>query len=248
MLVIPVVIFVFLFLVLSLPFLGIEWLIARKNPRATDMPQLRAVQWAFKGILLLSGVRVNVIGEENVPTDEPVLYICNHRSFYDVIITYIRCPRPTGYIAKMSIKKVPILRTYMERLHCLFIDRDDLKQSLKVILAAISEVKNGVSICIFPEGTRNKDFAHPESMGEFKEGSFKIATKTGCKIIPMALIGTDQILEAHFPWVKPNRVTLVYGTPIDPKSLSKEDQKHIGAYVQNVIQQMLNEQLGISEK
>lgn len=246
MLVIPALLFVVLFLILSIPFLGIEWLIAKKNRKATDLPQLRAVQWAFRGVNFISGVKITVIGQEKVPQDEAVLYICNHRSFFDIITTYPLMKNPTGYIAKISLKKVPLLSTYMTRLHCLFIDREDIRQSLKIILAAIDEIKNGVSILIFPEGTRNKDAAHPENLQPFKEGSFKIATKTGCKIVPMAIIGTDQILEAHMPWIKPQHITIVFGDPIDPKALSKDELKHIGAYVQSIVQQMLNEQLGIA--
>jgi 1-acyl-sn-glycerol-3-phosphate acyltransferase len=87
----------------------------------------------------------------------PVLYIGNHRSFFDVPLTYPRCPIRTGYIAKKEMEKVPLLSTWMKRLHCLFLDRNDLKQGLKTILTAIEKVKSGISICIFPEGTRNKN-------------------------------------------------------------------------------------------
>ena len=238
-----VLLFLVLFLVLSLPFLGIEWIIARFNRRATDLPQLRVVQWAFSVIVWLSGVKLTVVGEENVPKDEPVLYIPNHRSYFDIIITYARCPGRTGYISKDVLKKVPILSIYMERLYCLFLVRDDMRQGMKVILTAIDHIKEGISICVFPEGTRNKDHEHPENLAPFKEGTFKIATKTGCKIVPMAILGTDNILEAHMPWIRPAEVTIVYGKPIDPKALDKETQKHLGAYVQEIVQGMICENL-----
>ena len=97
-----------------------------------------------------------VIGEENVPKDEPVLYIGNHRSYFDIVMTYIRVPRPTGYIAKIEMLKIPLLSHWMKYLHCLFLDRNDIKQGMKIILTAIDKVKSGISICVFPEGTRNK--------------------------------------------------------------------------------------------
>ena len=112
-----------------------------------------------------------------------------------------------------------------------------------MILTAIDQVKSGISICIFPEGTRNKDKEHPNSLLPFKEGSFKIAQKTGCPIIPMAMTGTADILENHFPWVRSTEVTLTYGKPILTSELSREDQKHLGAYCENVIQQMLDQEL-----
>ena len=125
-----------------------------------------------------------------MPKDEAVLYIGNHRSFFDIIITYSRCPRLTGYISKQSITKIPVLGLWMKRLHCLFLDRDDIKQGLKVVLAAIDQVKSGISICVFPEGTRCKNKDDLTEVQSFKEGTFKIATKSKCKIVPMAIMGT----------------------------------------------------------
>lgn len=233
------VLYIFLFLILGLPVLGIEWIISKFNKAHADMVQLRIVQWGLKCVAFISGVKLTVIGEENVPRDEPVLYIGNHRSFFDVVVTYSRCPGLTGYIAKDGVNKVPIFRIWMKRLHCIFLKRDDMKEGLKVILKAIEYVKSGISICIFPEGTRNKDRDNPTSLLPFKEGSFKIASKTGCKIVPMALIGTADILENHFPWIHSTDIKLIYGEPIDVSALDKDQQKHVGAYCQTVVDELI---------
>lgn len=237
------VLYIFLFLILGLPVLGIEWIISKFNKAHADMVQLRIVQWGLKCVAFISGVRLTVIGEENVPKDEPVLYIGNHRSFFDVVVTYARCPGLTGYIAKDGVNKVPIFRIWMKRLHCIFLKRDDMKEGLKVILKAIEYVKSGISICIFPEGTRNKDKDNPTSLLPFKEGSFKIASKTGCKIVPMALIGTADILENHFPWIHSTDIKLIYGEPIDVSALDKDQQKHVGAYCQAVVEELIRSNL-----
>ena len=237
-----VVIYVILFLVLGLPVLGIEWMISKFNRRAADLSQLRMVQWGFRCVSFLSGIHLTVEGEENVPKDQPVLYIGNHRSIFDIVITYARCPGLTGYISKDGVNKVPLLGLWMKRLYCLFLDRKDLKQGLKVILTAIDQVKNGISICIFPEGTRNRDREDSTTLLPFKEGSFKIALKTGCQIIPMALTGTADIFENHIPWLKRTNVKLTYGKQIDPSKMTKEEQKRIGSYCQNVIHEMLVKQ------
>ena len=233
-----IVLFLLLFFIASIPILLIEWIIGKINKRAADISQLRIVQWGFRVVLFLSGTKVDVRGEENVPKDEAVLYVGNHRGFYDTVISYSRCPGLTGYISKNNVAKVPGLSHWMRRLYCLFIDRDDIKQGLKIILQAIEQVKSGISICIFPEGTRNKN-ENPAELLPFKEGSFKIAQKTNCKIIPMALVHTDDIFENQFPWIKRAHVVLEYGKPIIPSELAKEDQKHLGAYCQGVISSML---------
>lgn len=236
-------IYVFFFLLLGIPVLAVDWIIRKFNPKLSGYCQLRIVQWGFRCISFLSGIQLTVIGEENVPKDQAVLYIGNHRSIFDIVITYARCPGLTGYISKGSVDKVPVLGIIMRRLYCLFLDREDMKQGLKVILQAIEYIKQGISICVFPEGTRNKDTEHPESLLSFKEGTFKIAQKTNCPIIPIAMTGTADIFENHFPWIKRTKVTLVYGTPIIPSELDKDTQKHLGAYTQNIIQNMLLEQL-----
>lgn len=233
-----VILFLVLFLVLGIPVLAVEWALSKFRPYAADLSQLRMVQWAFKVILFLSGVKLTVIGEELVPKDEAVLYIGNHKSFFDILITYARCPRLTGYVSKESMKKVPLLSIWMKRLHCLFLNREDIKEGLKTILAGIENIKNGISMCIFPEGTRNTTDA---LMLPFKEGSFKMAEKTGCAIVPMAITNSAEIFENHLPRIKSTRVILQYGAPIYPKELDRETRKKIGAHCQNIIREMLEE-------
>ena len=226
------------FLILSIPILLAEWIVGKFSPMAKEISSLRIVQTVFKAVLWVGGVKVTFIGEENVPKDTPVLYIGNHRSFFDVPLTYPRCPIRTGYVAKKEMEKVPLLSTWMKRLHCLFLDRKDIKQGLKTILEAIEKVKSGISICIFPEGTRNKNESELEML-PFHEGSFKIATKAKCPIIPIAISNSANIWEAHFPKVKPTHVIVEYGKPIYVDELEKEDKKHLGSYTQNVILEML---------
>jgi 1-acyl-sn-glycerol-3-phosphate acyltransferase len=235
--IICVAIFLVLYLLIGIPVLGIEWLIGKVSKRTSDYQCLRIVQWAFRVILAIAGVEVTVIGEENVP-DEPVLFIGNHRSYFDILITYSRCKRLTGYVAKKEMLEIPLLRTWMARLYCLFLDRENVKEGLKTILQAIDYVKQGISICIFPEGTRNT--GEELSLLPFHQGSFKIADKTGCAIVPMSMNNTAEIFENHFPRIKKTHVILEYGTPIYPKELDKETRKHLGEYCQSIIQETIN--------
>lgn len=235
------VIFVFFFFLFGLPIMGIEWIASKWRKEKTDLHQLRMVQWAFRCVLFISGVKVDVYGHEKVPKDEAVLYIGNHRGIFDVVATYPQCEGLTGYIAKDAVRKVPVLRLWMQRLYCLFMVREDIKQSMKVILTAIDQIKQGISICIFPEGTRSKNVDDPTELLPFKEGSFKIALKTGCKIIPMGILGSDEVFENHKPWIHKGRIVIVYGDPIDPASFDKETSKKIGAYCQEVVSELVKE-------
>ncbi|MGN0364489.1 MAG: lysophospholipid acyltransferase family protein [Suilimivivens sp.] len=224
--------FVVLFLIFSIPLLIAEWIIGKFNMDLKNRSSLAIVSWAFRVCLFIAGTTIIVKGEENVPKDEPVLYIGNHRSYFDILITYVRVPRPTGYIAKKEMLRYPLLVNWMKNLHCLFLDRQDIKQGLMIILTAIEKIKSGISICIFPEGTRNRV---NHTFMEFHEGSFKIAAKTGCAIVPMTIYNSADIFEDHLPKVRKTQVILEYGKPIYIKELEKEDQKRIGAYVKNII-------------
>lgn len=226
----------FLYLVLLLPVLGIEWIYHKINPEKADYQQLRMVQAAFRLMLKMTGARIQVIGEENVPKDRAVLYVGNHKSYFDILLTYSRVPRLTGYVAKKEMENFPILSIWMKRLHCLFLDRKDIKQGLKTILTGIDLIKNGISVCIFPEGTRNKS---NDRLLPFKEGSLKMAEKTGCPIIPFAITNSSKLFEDHMPFVRPCDIIIEYGKPIYPAELPKEEKKFLGAYCRKQIEDML---------
>ncbi len=237
-----IALFLIIFFIAGILIWGVTAVIGHFDKYKQDIICLRAVQLAFKVILFLSGVKLEVYGEENVPKDEAVLYIGNHRSYFDIVITYARCPGLTGYVAKDSMLKIPFLRIWMKRLHCLFLDRTDIKAGLKMVLTGIEQIKNGISMCIFPEGTRVKTEIETDML-PFKEGSLKMAEKSGCAIIPMAMIHTADIFEKHLPFVKKTHVILTYGAPIYVKDLDKEQKKHLGSYTQEIIKKMLEAEL-----
>lgn len=231
--------FAVVYLICGIPVLGVEWIIGKFNKKKMDVSSLRMVQWALGTIGKICGIKLTVIGKENIPKDQAVLYVCNHRSYFDIILGYSIMPGLTGYISKDDLEKVPLLNIWMRRLYCLFLNRTDMKQGLKTILKAIEYIKQGVSICIFPEGTRNR--GEEGSLLEFKEGSFKIAEKTGCPIIPVAISHTADVILNHMPKVTPCHVTIEYGEPIYPKELPKEQKRALGAMTKGRIQEMLDQ-------
>ncbi len=227
-----------LYLILTMPVLLVLWIVGKINPTAKDNCSLHMVQWIFRVILRIAGIKVTVLGQEHVPLDQAVLYILNHRSIFDIVLTYARCPGRTGYIAKKELAKIPLLNLWMKWVYCLFLDRTDIREGLKTILTAIDYVKSGISIAVFPEGTRGR-LADEAELLPFHEGSFKVAVKTGCPIIPVCISHSSAIFEDHFPWVRATHVVLEYGAPIYPNELPKDDKKFIGKYVQNIMQETL---------
>ena len=226
------------FFIVTLPIYLILLLVRRINKRLSVKISQVIVAYGFRFVLFFAGTKRTVIGVENVPKDQAVLYVSNHRSFADIPLAYITLPTLTGFVAKKEIAKVPFLSWWMRNLNCLFLDREDLKAGLKTILEGIEYIKDGYSIFIAPEGTRNQG----KEMLPFKEGSLKMAQKTGCLIIPVAISGSDDVFENHAPWVRSAHTVIEYGTPINIKELPPENQKFLGAYVRDVIAEMLAKQ------
>lgn len=216
------------------------------DPTQAGIEAQKHVSGIMNKILKSAGTELTIKGLENVPEDKPCLFIGNHRSYFDVVIGYGTVPKQTGFIGKKELQKLPLIPRWMLCMKCLFLDRKDLKQGMKTILTAISHVKNGTSIWIFPEGTRNES-ENPAELMPFKEGSFKIAEKTGCPVIPVAILGTDDILEKHFPSIKKQKATIVYGEPIYIKELPDDVKKFPGAYTQNIISEMIKQELELNK-
>lgn len=228
--------FLLIYFIVSIPLFLIESVIGLFSKKA----KVKSSQWivcklGFKSVMAISGVHLTVKGQENIPKNTPVLYVGNHRSYFDIVIGYTLAKNNTGFVAKKSMEKIPFISIWMKFINCQFLDRDNIKEGLKTVLKCIELVKNGTSIWIFPEGTRSPG----DEMIPFKEGSFKIAEKTGCPIIPVAISNTEDIFENHIPRIKSSHVIFEFGPPIDVKSMDKEARRHLGAHVQDIIKEMV---------
>lgn len=230
--------------IISLPFLLIELIIRLLRPMAAAKFAQFIARIVFKFILFLSGAKKIVIGRENVPTNTPVLYTANHRSFYDILLAYSEVPTQTAFVSKKEIKKFPLVAQWMFFLNCLFIDRDDMKQQMRIIKSCISYVKDGYSIYIAPEGTRNT----ADELLPFKEGSFRISHKTGCPVIPVCILNTEALFENALPWIKKGTIIIEFGNPIYPDTLEPDDKKHLGAYVQKQVAHMYQKNIELLNK
>lgn len=225
------------FLVFSIPLLAAEWLVGRKNPKRQQEHSLKIVQVMFRLLLYITGAKVTVKGRERIP-EGAVLYVGNHRSYFDILVGYVSVPGLTGFVAKKEMLRYPLLSNWMQYVNCLFLDRTDIRAGLKMILEGVEKVKAGVSVWIFPEGTRNRNEDLMEML-PFKEGSLKIAEKSGCAVVPVAITGTSEIFEQHIPFMRPSQVTIEFGEPFYIKDLEKQDRRKAGAYSQKRILEML---------
>lgn len=231
--VIGVLIILLLALFFSLPYHLYLKSLSKKNPEKSWKKARKFVSGFFRTELKVSGCHVTVLGKENIPEDVPVLFVGNHRSYYDILIYHESINRPLGFIAKKEMRKIPLLPLYMDDIGCLFLDRNDIKQGLKTINKGAEFLKMGHSMMLFPEGTRNQK----EELLPFKEGGYKMAEKAKVPIVPVAISGSDLLLESSSKnRKKSNNVIIEFGKPFNPSDMHPKERKAKYAELPGIIQ------------
>ncbi len=220
-----------------------EKLLAAGNREAVFAITDKHVYHWCETLIKLAGVKVTVIGKENIPTDTNCVFVANHRGLFDIPLMLTVLDRPHGVLAKIEAKKIPLVNRWMNLLRCVFVDREDVKASVRALNSATDIVKSGESFIIFPEGTRYK--GEEGGMGEFKGGAFRIATKTGAAIVPVAIRNARACFEANGMMCVPTDVTVTILPAISTKGLSRDAQKtlpaDVEAQVRSTLEQMCNE-------
>lgn len=173
---------------------------------------------------------VTVSGQENLPERGAVLFIANHQSYLDIPVLLGYVPKQMGFIAKSDLLKVPFLSGWMKLLECVFLDRKNIRQSIKDMELAGEKIRRGYSLLIFPEGHRSKSDSH----GTFKAGSFKLAFKTGVPIVPVTVNGTWKLFEGSGR-LRAADVFVTIHPPVSTENLTKEDQHRIVGEVERTV-------------
>lgn len=153
--------------------------------RYSEKERYELLQYIDNRAICGGNIKIEAYGVENIPKENGFMFFPNHQGLFDVLAILQVCPVPFSVVAKKELTDVPFLKQVFTCMKALMIDREDIKQSMQIILQVIKEVKEGRNYLIFAEGTRNKDKNRPH---EFKGGSFKAATKSRCPIVPVALI------------------------------------------------------------
>lgn len=187
--------------------------------------------WA-KSLLKFAGAKVTVTGAENIPSGRTVLFVSNHQGNFDIPILLGCIDKPKAFIAKVEMLKMPIIRTWMKHMNCVFLNRDDMRQSLRVMNEATEYLKKGYSMVVFPEGTRSKG----DTMGEFKAGGLRMAIKANVPVVPITIKGSYKLMEQNGFIIKPAEVEIVISEPIETLSLTKEQIIELPEKVRSIIE------------
>ncbi len=227
----------FLAMVFSLP-VHLHWKhIAKKDPVKAWNKSWKYVRGFFRVLIFLAGTKIEVRGAENIPADKAALFVGNHRSYFDIIILQTLSKTPMAFVAKKEFRSYPLLPLYMDDIGCLFLDRENVRASLKTIADGTDCMTKGLSLGLFPEGTRN----HGDTLLPFKAGGYRMADKAECPIVVMALTNFGRIFEENkFHFIRRRHVIIEFDKPVYPHLMEKQEQREFYENIPKRIQEMLD--------
>lgn len=226
------ILYIFLLMIpFGLPALGLVYLIGPFSSVLQLRLATRIVRRAMRITWGICGIRLTVEGLKNIPDKGSCFFVSNHRSYFDIFVTYPLLKGPCGQLAKQEFSKVPLLSAWMKLIRCVFLDRSSTRAALSSAQQMQETLAAGISLWACPEGTRN----HKEDMLPFKEGAFRPAFRAGVPIVPVAITNADAVYELHRPFIRSAPVAVRFLPPVKTEGLSKLEQKDLIADIQRQI-------------
>lgn len=186
--------------------------------------------WA-RSLLALSGVGVTVTGLERIAADRSYIFMSNHQSNFDIPVLLGHLPVQFRWLAKAELFRIPVFGRAMRGAGYISIDRSDRAAAFESLEQAAEKIRQGVSILIFPEGTRSVD----GSLKSFKKGGFVLAIGAGVPIVPVTVRGTFDIMPKHALRIRPRQVTVAIGEPIATEGIAFDSKETLMDGVRNAM-------------
>ncbi|MBI5902118.1 MAG: 1-acyl-sn-glycerol-3-phosphate acyltransferase [Deltaproteobacteria bacterium] len=183
-------------------------------------------------ILALAGVRLNISGVDNIPRGRAVMFMSNHQGAFDIPALQRAIPADFRWVAKKSLFKTPLIGWAMSIAGYIPIERENAASAFKSLEAAADRIRMGVSVVIFPEGTRSQS----DELLPFKRGAFMLAVKSGVPVVPVAIKGTKGILKRGGFFITPADVSVSFGVPFPTEGM---EEKTLRTMTKDSIKEML---------
>jgi len=222
--------YILIWVVLSTIFWGLIAIVISFFTRTGNPVHIIARIWA-RGILFVSRIKVTVNGLANIDPTQSYVYMSNHQSNFDIPVLLAYLPVQFRWLAKAELFKIPIFGRAMRGAGYVKIDRFNQKAAFESINEAAGKMKNGVSVMIFPEGTRSLD----GNIRSFKKGGFIMAVDAGVPIVPVVLKGTWPIMAKSSLRINNGEVSLNIETPIATTDYTRENKDDLIQCVRAVI-------------
>lgn len=200
---------------------------AEKNYNLSDFIMRRFAKLLF----CVTGSKITLVGEENIPKDRAVLFVSNHQGHMDSLVIQGYIKKPKGYVTILAYQKAPILGKWMKYIGCVFLDRQDKRKSLNAINEAIQNLKNGRSMVVFPEGK----LSDGSEILEFEKGWLRLAKKSGVPIVPVTLKDTYKIISYSGKKMYSAKVQCIISEPVETQNIKREEEKEFVQQIKNII-------------
>ena len=181
--------------------------------------------------LWANGVKVRVEGLDHVPGQGPYVFMSNHQGSYDIFALLGHLPFQFKWLAKREIFSIPILGWAMKATGYISIDREGNRETVKAMNEAADKIHQGMSVVIFPEGSRSPD----GSIQPFKKGGFTLAIKSEAPIVPIAITGSREIIPKGTLRVYPGAITLRIDRPVETKGCTMKDRELLMRQLHDII-------------
>jgi len=202
---------------------------------AADKVQILPRTWA-RMICWCAGVKVTVVGQENLDGGKTYIFAANHQSQFDIFALQGYLGFDFRWMAKKELFAIPIFGAGMRAAGYISVDRSRGRQALQSLNEAAQQINDGTSVIIFPEGTRSVD----GQLQAFKSGAMVLAIKAQVPIVPVAIVGTHEILAKGKLLSRPGRVMIRLGQPVDTTQFKLAEKQELASRLHQEVAKLLD--------
>ena len=184
-----------------------------------------------KTALLANRVKVRIEGTEHLNGKGPYIFMSNHQSYYDVFALLGHLPYQFKWLVKKELFSIPYFGWTMAAVGYISIDRGGTRDTVEAMNEAAQKIRDGMSVTIFPEGSRSPD----GSIQPFKKGGFTLAIKSKVPIVPIAIDGSRDIMPKDKFTVTSGEIRMLMDRPIETESYSLKDREVLMKRVRETI-------------
>lgn len=199
-----------------------------------DFAHLVGRFWA-RSIVCVSRVKVSIRGLEHIDPSATYVYMANHQSMFDIFALLGYLPVQFRWLAKMELFQIPVFGYSMARVGYISIDRSNRRSAYKSLLEAAQKIAQGVSVMVFPEGTRSTD----GQIKPFRGGGFHLAVRSGRPIVPVVIFGSHQVMPKGKLRIRRGQIILSINPPVDTTHYKKNGREALMESVRSTMKRDL---------
>lgn len=192
-------------------------------------------RWWGRFFCYLLFIKVKITGLEKLDPKKSYVIAANHQSIYDIFVVYGWLPMIFKWVMKAELRKIPLVGKACESAGHIFIDRKNPVAAKKSLDKAEAQLRNGVSVVVFPEGTRT----YTGQMGKFKKGAFRMATDLHLPIVPVTLRGCFERLPRNGFIITPGTIEMIVHEPVEVEGYEHEKQPELMQKLHDIIESAL---------